>query len=300
MSDSSIRVNPSIEEPSNWISPSSAFSNCDLGISTFLITPKMSVNWSLRNRTLSALQTFRISDFVRPGPAASNFRIFAFGTPPSFFRKICRILRSFFEKSTFFSQGDTENPIALHTTVCNWAPEHSDDARVQSQHGKDGRPLALATGSAGPPVRVHEGRRPSAPRTGGRAGDARVRRLVRCHGSRGGRALGNRRPSARLRLRAEPDGGHAPARGRADPPRARLRRGDGSDDRVPRQLHASAARYADEEGDLRLRRARRLHRCVRQGPALEAGRRSARVLRRQAAQGQGVRALRKPIRRLRR
>src|SRR6266498_2427015 len=121
MSDSSIRVNPSIEEPSNWISPSSAFSNCDLGISTFLITPKMSVNWSLKNRT----------------PSASNFRIFAFGTPPSFFRKICRILRSFFEKSTFFSQGDTENPIALHTTVCNWAPEHSDDARVQSQHGKD-------------------------------------------------------------------------------------------------------------------------------------------------------------------
>src|SRR6266508_1407956 len=123
MSDSSIRVNPSIEEPSNWISPSSAFSNCDLGISTFLITPKMSVNWSLRNRTLSALQTFRISDFVRPGPAASNFRIFAFGTPPSFFRKICRLLRSFFRKSTSFSQADTENPIALHTTVCNWAPD---------------------------------------------------------------------------------------------------------------------------------------------------------------------------------
>ena len=31
MSDSSMRVNPSIEEPSNWISPSSALANCELG-----------------------------------------------------------------------------------------------------------------------------------------------------------------------------------------------------------------------------------------------------------------------------
>ena len=31
MSDSSIRTNPSIDEPSNMMSPSSAFSNCDAG-----------------------------------------------------------------------------------------------------------------------------------------------------------------------------------------------------------------------------------------------------------------------------
>ena len=44
VSDSSIRVNPSIEEPSNWISPSKALLNCERGISTFLMTPRMSVN----------------------------------------------------------------------------------------------------------------------------------------------------------------------------------------------------------------------------------------------------------------
>ena len=85
MSDSSIRVKPSIEEPSNWISPSSAFANWELGSSTFLITPKMSVNWSRMKRTFSASHTFRISDLERPGPAASNFRIFAFAIPPPFF-----------------------------------------------------------------------------------------------------------------------------------------------------------------------------------------------------------------------
>ena len=52
MSDSSIRTKPSIEEPSNMMSPSSAFSNCDCGISTFLLMPRMSVNCRRRNRTL--------------------------------------------------------------------------------------------------------------------------------------------------------------------------------------------------------------------------------------------------------
>ena len=49
MSDSSMRVKPSIEEPSNMISPSSAFSNWLVGTSTFLLWPWMSVNWSRRN-----------------------------------------------------------------------------------------------------------------------------------------------------------------------------------------------------------------------------------------------------------
>ncbi len=44
MSDSSIRVKPSIDEPSKRICPSSAFSNWLRGISTFLMTPRMSVN----------------------------------------------------------------------------------------------------------------------------------------------------------------------------------------------------------------------------------------------------------------
>ncbi len=61
MSDSSIRVKPSIEEPSNWISPSSAFSNCERGTSTFLMIPRMSVNCRRRNRTPSLSQAFRIS-----------------------------------------------------------------------------------------------------------------------------------------------------------------------------------------------------------------------------------------------
>src|SRR5438477_7908281 len=44
MSDSSIRTNPSIDDPSNMMSPSSAFSNWLSGTSTFLLTPRMSVN----------------------------------------------------------------------------------------------------------------------------------------------------------------------------------------------------------------------------------------------------------------
>ena len=88
MSDSSIRVNPSIEEPSNWISPSRALPNCELGSSTFLITPKMSVNCRRMKRTFSASHTLRISVFDRPGPAASNLSTFAFSAfamPPPFF-----------------------------------------------------------------------------------------------------------------------------------------------------------------------------------------------------------------------
>src|SRR6266850_3857844 len=78
MSDSSIRVNPSMEEPSNWISPSRALLNWDRGTSTFLMMPRMSVNWSLMNRTFSVSQAFLISALLRPGPAASNFNTFAF------------------------------------------------------------------------------------------------------------------------------------------------------------------------------------------------------------------------------
>src|SRR5438105_5029376 len=214
MSDSSIRVNPSIEEPSNWISPSSAFSNCDFGISTFLITPKMSVNCSRRNRTFSASQTLRISDFVRPGPAASNLRIFAFGILLSFFRKICKILRSFVRKATPFLQGDIENPAGLHIAVCNFL--NGSDLRgplppirlarwVKFGHGGDRRPLALAAGGAGPSLRVHSGGCPAASRAGRRRSHARLRAVVRRHGSRGGRAVGGRRAPPRLRLRAEPD-----------------------------------------------------------------------------------------------
>src|ERR1700687_1998111 len=67
-----------MDDPSNWISPSKALGNWEVGTSTFLMTPKMSVNWSLKNRTFSESQTFRISDFDRPAPAASNFSTLAF------------------------------------------------------------------------------------------------------------------------------------------------------------------------------------------------------------------------------
>src|SRR5262249_18455490 len=53
MSDSSIRTNPSIDEPSNMMWPSSASSNCRSGTSTFLIAPRISVNWRRMNLTLS-------------------------------------------------------------------------------------------------------------------------------------------------------------------------------------------------------------------------------------------------------
>src|ERR1035437_9727723 len=77
MSDSSMRVKPSIEDPSNWISPSSAFSNCERGTSTFLMIPRMSVNCRRRNRTPSLSQVFRISaafTVATPHPFFLGFR----------------------------------------------------------------------------------------------------------------------------------------------------------------------------------------------------------------------------------
>ena len=74
MSDSSIRVNPSIDEPSNMISPSSAFSNWVRGTSTFLMMPRMSVNCRRRKRTPSVSQVFRISTAFIP-MSCSFFRI---------------------------------------------------------------------------------------------------------------------------------------------------------------------------------------------------------------------------------
>src|SRR6185503_21105413 len=64
MSDSWMRVNPSIEEPSNMISPSRAFPNWLEGTSTFLFAPWMSVNCRRRKRTFSVLQDLRISALV--------------------------------------------------------------------------------------------------------------------------------------------------------------------------------------------------------------------------------------------
>ena len=65
MSDSSIRTNPSIDEPSNMISPSSAAANWRSGISTFLMTPRMSVNWSRMNFTFMRSASSRIFAFFR-------------------------------------------------------------------------------------------------------------------------------------------------------------------------------------------------------------------------------------------
>src|SRR6266567_6984223 len=64
MSDSSIRTKPSIEEPSNMISPSSAFSNWLSGSSTFLLTPRMSVNWRRSELTSCFFAASRISRLV--------------------------------------------------------------------------------------------------------------------------------------------------------------------------------------------------------------------------------------------
>jgi hypothetical protein len=66
MSDSSIRTNPSIELPSNMMSPSSALANCDDGISTFLLTPRMSVNCRRRKRTLCVRARSSTSCFDAP------------------------------------------------------------------------------------------------------------------------------------------------------------------------------------------------------------------------------------------
>src|SRR5882724_5084904 len=70
MSDSSIRTNPSIDEPSNMIWPSSAVGNCRSGISTFLITPRMSVNCSRMNLTFARSAISRI--FARFSAAAGS------------------------------------------------------------------------------------------------------------------------------------------------------------------------------------------------------------------------------------
>src|SRR5712691_173527 len=64
MSDSSMRTKPSIEEPSNMTSPSSAFSNWLSGTSTFLLMPRMSVNCRRRNDTPSFLARSRMSRFL--------------------------------------------------------------------------------------------------------------------------------------------------------------------------------------------------------------------------------------------
>src|ERR1700758_4466821 len=66
MSDSSIRTNPSMAEPSNRMSPDSALSNWLSGTSKFLLTPRISVNWSRRNATPCSRQRLRISRFVAP------------------------------------------------------------------------------------------------------------------------------------------------------------------------------------------------------------------------------------------
>src|SRR6266478_5028737 len=66
MSDSSIRTKPSIAEPSKRMSPPSAFSNWLSGTSTFLLTPRMSVNCRRRNATPCSRQRLRMSFLVAP------------------------------------------------------------------------------------------------------------------------------------------------------------------------------------------------------------------------------------------
>ena len=64
ISDSSIRTNPSIEEPSNIISLSNTFSNWLTGTSTFFIVPKISVNCKRKYLTFSSFANLRMSSFV--------------------------------------------------------------------------------------------------------------------------------------------------------------------------------------------------------------------------------------------
>ncbi|OPY28283.1 MAG: hypothetical protein A4E28_01677 [Methanocella sp. PtaU1.Bin125] len=64
MSDSSILTKPSMDEPSNMTSPSSAFSSWLTGSATFLVVPMTSVNWSLTNSTLSCSALSRTACFV--------------------------------------------------------------------------------------------------------------------------------------------------------------------------------------------------------------------------------------------
>src|ERR1044071_3048676 len=63
MSDSSVRTNPSIDEPSNVMCTSSASPNCRSGTSTFLVDPRMSVNWSRMNFTCSRSARSRMRAF---------------------------------------------------------------------------------------------------------------------------------------------------------------------------------------------------------------------------------------------
>ena len=70
------------------------------------------------NRTFSELHTFRISGLDRPGPVASNFRIFAFAILLSFFCNFSRILVAFFENSTRFLQKGVGNPAEVHSLLC--------------------------------------------------------------------------------------------------------------------------------------------------------------------------------------
>jgi hypothetical protein len=65
MSDSSIRTNPAIDEPSNRVRPSSASANWRWGTSTFLMTPRMSVNCRRMNFTPARSAASRISAFWR-------------------------------------------------------------------------------------------------------------------------------------------------------------------------------------------------------------------------------------------
>ena len=48
------------------MSPSSALSNCERGTSTFLLMPRMSVNWRRRKRTFCCVTSSRMSRFVAP------------------------------------------------------------------------------------------------------------------------------------------------------------------------------------------------------------------------------------------
>src|SRR5256885_15456958 len=74
MSDSSMRTKPSIEDPSNITSPSSAFSNWLSGTSTFLLIPRMSVNCRRRNDTPSFLARSRMSRLVGIGVGGGRRR----------------------------------------------------------------------------------------------------------------------------------------------------------------------------------------------------------------------------------
>src|SRR5215831_18687941 len=87
MSDSSMRTNPSIELPSNMMSPSSAFSNWLAGTSTFLLMPRMSVNCSRKNATSRSLASVRMSALEAPvvfsGMTVGDGRPFTYPPQPS-------------------------------------------------------------------------------------------------------------------------------------------------------------------------------------------------------------------------